>query len=133
MLKDAAEQRKRAMGLRWEERDEFHQRFRSQKDVGRGGESLRGEGRRLEASTLHGEAGRQAPACLHARAVASTAEAGGRGARDALSLCRHCRRELSPSLSFSNYFKILNRSQISVKIKLVQNFECYKTSLKVQD
>ena len=43
-----------------------------------GGGSLRGEGRRLEASTLHGEAGRQAPACLHARAVASTAEAGGR-------------------------------------------------------
>jgi hypothetical protein len=101
-------------------------------DVGRGGGKLKRW--RAKARGVHvAWWSRQASPCVLARTRSGLhCWSRWQRLRDALSLCRHCSRELSPSLSFSNYFKIMNRSQISVEMKLVQNFECYKTYLRIQ-
>ena len=94
----------------------------------------RGERSEPRASTSPGDSGsKQLRALTHAGGAARAVAALDRAPRCTPGYCRH--PYPSPFTPFCLFAKIdqnLNRSQISVEIKLVQNFECYKTSLKVQ-
>ena len=86
----------------------------------------RGEGDEPRASTLPGDAGKQAAACPHGRSRCCAH--GGRVGQGASDPYRVTVATLIPSfLNFVKFSRNLNWSQICVKTKVVPNFISYKT------